>query len=354
MRRLELLSLLFAVCCSAGCRGDGDAPERETVVRTVVVGSSVISRTVVVPCRLEGADEAVISVSTPATVTGVFVAEGDHVEDGDLLVSLETDGMHAAEIETASARLSAARAARDYAAGNLDRMESLFESGAVTASQYESAESAAMSSEAAAGLAETGYGSALSEASVGQVRAPFTATVSRVWARPGNPAAGNIVALTGGDVLEASLRIPPARMRDLEEGLPVFLQTTHFPGEIFEGVLTAVSPSVDPVSGLVSATAQFSGHDGRLRPGMSATATVALKTESEAIVIPQSAMRRNPDGSFTIVVVEDGVARFRPIETGIQEGFRWQVLSGLSAGDSLVVMGVNTVTEGCRVREAGI
>jgi membrane fusion protein (multidrug efflux system) len=211
-----------------------------------------------------------------------------------------------------------------------------------------------MSAGATVALAQTGYSLALSEASLGRVCAPFDGTVTRVWAREGNPASGNLVALAGGTTLEAPLQLPPGRIRYLEPGLPVFLETPLFPGELFDGVLVAVSPSIDPVSGLVSATAQFSDHDGRLRPGMSATATVALSTESETVVIPQSAMKRNPDGSFTIAVVEDGVARFRPIDVGIQEGFRWQVLSGLSSGDSLVVMGVNTVTEGCRVREAGI
>jgi membrane fusion protein, multidrug efflux system len=351
MRKPEALLLIGLLLHASGCGHEDEVLHRETVVRTAVIDRGVITRTTVVPCRLEGGDDAVLSVSTPASVTGVFVIEGDRVEDGDLLVSLETDGMHDAEIAIAAARVSAARAAHEYTAGNLDRMESLFEAGAASVSGYEAADAAEISASATERLAEAGYSQALSEASLGQVRAPFSGTVTRVWARQGNPAGGSLVALTGGNVLEASLQLPPCSLRDLEPGLPVFLESPVFPGELFEGTLIAVSPSVDPVSGLVSARAQFANPENRLRSGMGCTATVALQTEAQAIVIPQSAMKRTESG-WQVAVVEDGVARFQAIQVGIQNGFQWEVLSGLSEGDRLILLGVNTVTEGDRVREA--
>lgn len=319
-----------------------------------VVETGTITSTVTVPCRLEGSEEAVLAVSTPASVTSVLVSEGDIVEEGDILLTMETDGLHAADISTAAARISAARAAQDYAAGSLARAEDLYESGALSESGIETARASAASAQATLGLARAGYQQAVSEASEGQVRAPFAGTVTRVWARTGNPASGSLVALAGGGMLEASLGFAPCRLRQLSEGQPVFLETTVHPGVLFDGVITAVSPSVDPVSGLAYCTAQFGNTDGRLRSGMSGTATVALETATGTVVVPQSAMERQPDGGWRVAVSDDGLCRFRSVDVGLQDGFDWQILSGLSEGDSLVVFGINRVYEGCRLAEAGI
>jgi membrane fusion protein (multidrug efflux system) len=308
---------------------------------------------IVVPCRLEGSDEAVISVSTPAAVTGVFVAEGDRVSEGDLLVSLETDGMHEAEVAAAAARFSAASAVLEYQRSRLERTAALLENGAVTQNVYEQAAAEEGSAMATAELARAGYSLAVSEASTGQVRAPFDGTVTRVWAREGNPASGNLVALSDGDVLETVLMLAPAWLADVEPGLPVVLETPLFPGEIFPGNVSAVSPSIDPISGLGTARAQFTDPGGRLRAGMGCTATVALATEPGAVVVPQSVMDRDASGSWRVAVVEHGAARFREVELGIRSGFRWQVLDGVSVGDTIVIMGANRLSDGSPVREAG-
>lgn len=354
MRKPELILLAVPLAIAAGC-GGGPAPEPDPVpVRIQVVGSGSITSTVSVPCRLEGSDEAVLAVSAPASVTSVLVSEGDAVDEGEILLTLETDGMLTAGMSTAAARISAARAAREYAAGNLARAEDLYADGALSESGIESARASDASAQATLGLARAGYQQAASEAANGQVRAPFAGTVTRVWARPGNPAAGNLVALSGGGFFEASLGFAPCRLRDLHEGQPVFFETTIHPGELFDGVVTAVSPSADPVSGLAYCTAQFSDTGGRLRPGMSGTATVALVTETGTVVVPQSAMEREPGGGWRVAVAEDGLCRFRTVEVGMQDGFDWQIVSGLSTGDSLVVFGVNRAYEGCRLVEAGI
>lgn len=354
MRRVRSPAIAMALAFFlAGC-GDGGAREPGAVpVRTQVIEPSPISLIVIAPCRLEGSDEAVLSVSVPAAVAGVFVTEGDHVREGDLLVSLETDGMHEAEVAAAAAMFSAAAAAADYQRTRLDRTAALFESGAVPLSALEQAMADERSASASAGLARAGYSRAVSEASTGLVRAPFDGTVSRVWARVGNPAAGSLVALAGGGVLEAELLLAPSRLGDLEPGLPVVLETPVFPGELFAGSISSVSPSADPLSGLVSARAQFVDPSGRLRPGMGCTAIVALHTVSDAIVVPQSALERAPSGEWRAAVVENGIARFREVTLGIRNGFSWQVLCGLSAGDTIVTTGINRIADGSLVREAG-
>ncbi len=352
MRRDEALAGAMLLAAVHGCAGGGPAVPPPRAVRTVVVEPASISRTTVVPCVLEGADEAVVTVPVAAMVTAVHVAEGDLVEEGDLLVSLETDAVHGAAVAAAAARVSAAGAALEYAESMRCRAETLHGSGAITPGEWEDAVATEAAASAALRLAEAGLGDARGAETSSSVRAPFPGLVTRVWARVGNPASGSLVALSGGGFLQATLLLAPAGLHDLRPGLPVFLTASRYPGDLFEGVITAVSPAVDPLSGLVPARAQFPNPDGRLFAGMAGTAGIALETDTAAIVVPQSAMLRTGSGGWTVAVVEDGAARFRDVETGIRSGFTWQVTSGLEPGDSLVLVGVTSLTEGDTVREA--
>ena len=347
-RGLAVAALMLLLACGSGA----DRAERIVTVRTAVLERGPISSTVMLPCRLEGADEAVISVPEPVMVSRVLVSEGDPVIAGAVMVELETDMARFSAVSAAAARVAAATALHDYSLAGLERASSLLDAGAMSERGHEAAQQQEAASEAALLAARSGYERAAADASTGIVRAPFSGTVTRVWARQGNPASGGLVAISGGRTVQAELLFPPGRLPFLKAGLPVFLHASIYPGEIFPGVITEVSPSVDPLSGLVAARAQFQNEDRRLAAGLSGIAETALETCDSALVLPRSCLERNPDGGWRAAVVEGGRAVFRSVETGLQNGFRMQITSGLSAGDSVIVFGINTVREGDRVREA--
>lgn len=347
------LGALMLLLLAAGCR-NGEAPLRMSpAVRVRTAETSPISRTVLVPCVLEGAEEAVLAVPNPVRVEEVHVAPGDSVRAGQVLVSLQTDRALSAGVTAAAAGVSAARAGARYARDNLDRIETLVESGAASRGRLESAQAAAESAEAGLREAQASYREALSGAASGQVRAPFDGVVTRVAAREGSPASGGLVALTGGGALEAELLLDQSRLSELRPGLPVFFRSPHLPGSIYEGTVTSVSPAVDPVSGLVPARIQLADTTGALFPGLDGTATVAVRTGDSLPVLPRMALQRLPGGGWQVAVVEEGRAVFRDVDVGIQNGFTMQIAHGVREGDSVIVLGHNRVEDGGRVRVVG-
>jgi RND family efflux transporter MFP subunit len=349
--REALLALL--VLLTVACREEGPTGERPVAVRVRVAENAPISRTVVAPCILEGTEEAVLTVPGPVQVEEVYVSPGDSVRSGQPLVGLQTDQALRARAAAAAAGVSAARTAARRAADDLQRVETLVEAGAASRDRLESALAAVESAEAGLRSATAEYRRALSGMDEGLVRAPFEGVVTRVAAREGNPASGSLVALTGGRALEAELLLAQRWLVGLRPGLPVFFRTPHFPGRTFEGRVVAVSPAVDPVSGLVPARVQLSDTTGSLFAGLDGTATIAVRTEDSLPVLPQMALQRRPGGGWRAAVLEDGRARFREVRTGIRHGFTMQVSGGIREGDSVIVLGHNRLRDGDRARVVG-
>ncbi len=344
-------ALLLATALVAAACGEGPPPRTQpAAVRIRVAEPTPISRILTAPCVLRGTEEAVISVTRPVRVREVHVAPGDSVRAGQALVSLQTDQALAARAGAAAAGVSAARAAARYAADDLARVEALSESGAASPDRRESAQATAEAAEAELASARAAYRQALSGASLGLVEAPFDGMVTRVAAREGSPAVGGLVAITGGQALEAELLLAQSRLPELRPGLPVFFESPHIPGRIFRGTMTAVSAAVDPVSGLVPARIGLTDTTGSLFAGLDGTATVALRTEDSLPVLPRMALQRLPGGGWRAAVIEGGRARFREVETGIQNGFTMQIVRGIEEGDSVVVVGHGGLEEGGRVR----
>lgn len=349
-RHILPLLLLLAL---AACRDGGPAARRPVAVTVTVAEPAPISRVAAAPCVLEGADEAVIAVAEPVRVVEVHVAAGDTVSAGQTLMSLQTDDALAAGAQAAAAGVAAARRALRYAEDNAARVQTLAESGAATGSALEDARARAEAARATMREAAAGYRRARSGAETGMVLAPFDGVVARVAAAEGNPASGALVAISGGPAMEAELLFAQSWLEEMGEGQPVFFETSQFPGSVFGGVVTSVSPAVDPVSGLLPVRVSLEDPDGRLFAGLDGIASVAVRTEDSHPVLPQMAMERSADGGWRVALLQDGRARFAEVETGISNGFTMQILQGVSPGDSVIVLGHTRVEDGDSVLVVG-
>jgi membrane fusion protein (multidrug efflux system) len=345
LRILILCTLLIL----AGCGREQEKEEPRLPVTVMIAAPDVISRIVMVPCRIEAAQEAVIMVSSSCRVEEVLIAEGTIVREGDVLVRLSTDDAYSSYVNSAAALVSAARSAAEFSEANLARAAGLLDSGAISPSDYDSALYGSEAARATLSQAYTGYQQALASAGSGLVAAPFDGVVARVLARPGNPAVGPLVAISGTGLLRAELMVPERYLPMLREGLPVFFATPHFPGEIFPGSVVSASGSVDPVSGLVPIVAQFPDSRDCLVPGISGMATIVLETSLDAVVLPGNAMLPAAGGTWQVALIEDNAAVIVTVETGIRQGNRWEIVSGIEHGDSVIVLGNHLADDGKRV-----
>ncbi len=343
--RLVPVLLLLVSCGQPEKTADKSIP-----VTVMVAETQVISSTVVAACRLESGSEAVITAMSPGRILAVTAREGDEVQEGDILVELSTDQQYSSAVSASSAQLTAARTAASNAQANLRRAGRLRLDGAISENEYEMAVAASAASEANVRQAFAGYENASSMEESGKILAPFSGTVTRVWAREGYLASGPLISIADGGIMKSELLISGRHLHYLAEGLPVVLGTSHYPSDLFPGEVVSFSSSVDPLSGLVSVMVQFHDSSGRLRSGMTGTATIGLETSEDTVVLPLRVLIHNDESSWETALIRNGAVEIVQVEIGIINGTNFEITMGVEPGDSVIYLGHHLVDDGSPAR----
>src|SRR3954470_5166760 len=131
--------------------------------------------------------------------------------------------------------------------------------------------------------------------------------------------------------------------------LPVDAYDRSQTNKIASGTLSAVDTVVDPTTGSVKLRALFDNQDGRLFPNQFVNVRLLVNTLHNQTVIPVAAIQRGADGTFVFAVTPDKTVAQRTVKTGVQDGNNIQILSGIKAGDTVVVDGADRLRDGADV-----
>ncbi|MFO0624394.1 MAG: efflux RND transporter periplasmic adaptor subunit [Polyangiales bacterium] len=281
-----------------------------------------------------------VRVPYPSFVEGVRVAVDAHVARGTVLLSLRSAEVARLRSEVRSAQVSAATER-----ANAARVERLVADG--TASERERTEARARLLAAEGQLA--GLQSALSAAGIDAqggdryaLRAPSTGRVLARNVEPGERVAPDDAepALLVGDPdrLMVQASFPERDAPWLNDAHACSFTVAALSGARFEGTLTELRRAVDPRTRSVVVTCSPAHADPRLSAEMAARVEVTVESP-DAITIPRSALLLRHDAYVVFVRTAPGRVQRRPVEPGARLGEGVQVVSGLSAGDEVVVHG---------------
>ncbi len=344
LRSVLILILMIAAC---GSEEELDLPVINVSVASPEISS--ISAAIYVDTRLEGIEETLVYATVPGRIEEVLVVEGDSVTAGQHLVKLDSDQGVNAETIAANASVSVAKAYADNAQTTFDRLSGLYQAGAVSEQQMEDARAAASITRENLNQAYAVYALTRSSQSSAYVTAAFSGKVGRIWARTGNTVSGEpLLSISNTSEISAQIMLPEIYLFDLSVGLPAYVTVQVLYGESFPGIVTAVSSSVDPVSGKVPTRITFHNPDGRLRSGMSGRVCIITEIVEDVLLVPENILRRTGSG-FYVAVVENGITSIRSVEIGIRSGGMAQILSGIEITDSVIVEGQFRVKEGSPV-----
>lgn len=119
--------------------------------------------------------------------------------------------------------------------------------------------------------------------------------------------------------------------------------------KITDGTLASVDSVVDPTTGSVKLRALFDNKNNELFPQEFVNVRLLVDTLHNATYVPVAAIQRGADGSFVFLVKPDKTVSQRTVKTGVQDGDKIQVLSGVQAGDTVVVDGADRLRDGADV-----
>lgn len=184
------------------------------------------------------------------------------------------------------------------------------------------------------------------------VRAPISGTVVNILPRVGGQVLPQtpIASIATIDRLEIVSQVPERRIANLSVGSRALVFLDSFPNQDFPARISLLSPTVDPQSRSLEIILSFDRRDTRIRPGMFAQVRIITGQQADALVVPQNAVQRRDGQAFVYVADDQDIARRREVVVGIEIDGRAQLLSGVRAGDRVIVRGQNLVQEGSLLR----
>jgi membrane fusion protein, multidrug efflux system len=125
-----------------------------------------------------------------------------------------------------------------------------------------------------------------------------------------------------------------------------------YPGEMFRGNISAVSPSADSLSHSSKVEVVVDNPDNKIKAGLSADVSVITGTMSGVLVIPRDSVIRKTNELY-VFIIRNGLAEKRAISIGFDDGEYVQVKKGLSAGEKVAASDYNVLQEGLKVKDSG-
>jgi len=278
-------------------------------------------------------NRAEITTRMMARVSALAADVGTRVRRGDVLLRLGTEDI-AANRAKAEAAVMVARAARDEAARQAERMDTLLAQDVVPQVQRDQAHLMLTQAESQLAMAEAALKEVETAGSYAAIRAPFDGEVVSRYIDEGDVAAPGmpLLVVEESGPREARLSVPVEASAGLAPGDSV--RVTALGGRTVDAPVRVVAQGADPMSKTVDVRAILPED---WPTGVSVTALVPAG-RTEAITIPTVAVVRRGQLTGVRVVTADGVAlRWIRLGRTVGDGQRVEVLSGLNAGDQIVL-----------------
>jgi membrane fusion protein, heavy metal efflux system len=287
---------------------------------------------------------AEVSPPLPARVVSLRAVEGQRVRTGDILATLESG-----DLAKSRGELATAQARRDLAQRTLDRKRSLNAEQIVPTREVQEAENELIAADAQVRAAQASLRSlgAPDEAVSGTsastliLRSPITGVVLERTIALGQTADPSKPLFRIGDVSTLWLTVH-AFERDavrLAKGAPARITFAAIPDRTFQGSVALIGQSVDPDSRTVAVRIDLANREGLLRPGMSATAWLPVGEQGTLLAVPAAAVQRVRDRWCVFIPKDDRTFEIRAIGRGRDIAGEVEVLSGVRAGEPIVVDG---------------
>lgn len=408
VRRFPLRYALpvLAALSLAGCKkAEEDVKPAAVTVKAAHPMQGPIAEEIAADATLAPLSQAALAPRISAPILREYVQRGARVRRGQLLVSLDDRDLRGMALDSAGAVASAQagatatanatvpeeqrkaeldvaqlQAARDVALRTANERKKLFQEGALSGRDADTAFAASVQAqsaldvakqhlelvrqvtgttarEAAQGQLESARGrllNAQAQVSYANLRSPIDGVVTDRPLFPGETATAGTPVITVMDTsaLLAKLHLAQATAQKLAVGQTAQI---HLPGvdDPITATVSFISPALDAGSTTVEVWLRLANADGRLKVGTPVHAVIQGATVPKALLLPPSAILPAQDGGTAVLVVgSDGVAHKRAVTVGIRTTDNVQITSGLAPTDIVVTEGGYGLDDGTRVTTA--
>lgn len=301
--------------------------EPQTLVQTVKVTGS-----------LEPQSQTQLASQVSGRVVAVLARPGDAIREGDVLLQLDTESL-TIQLNQQTSTAEATRAQLVLAESQLSRTTDLIERGLAASSGIEQAQSSVDALRANLAALEGQVEAAQIALQNATLKAPMDGIISERSVRPGQSVQQGAALFTIVDLstLELNASAPVGSSAQLAPDQAVTITVEGLTDQTFAGTVDRINPIALAGTRSIPVYITLENSGGLLRGGMFATGQVTVASRSDAIAVPQAALREDAEGFFVLKLADGKVVR-----QAIEQGGSWngnrliEITSGLVAGDVVV------------------
>lgn len=328
-----VLTVFALASCGGQKTQQQQTEQRAQLVETAPLAMSDISRELEFSTTLEGWQTLNVAPSLTGKIEHIYVEVGTSVSAGTMLVRMDQNQYTTTKLTYTNLGVE------------MQRMESLHESGAVSQQTYDQTRlSYEQTKESLDFLEKNTY-----------VKAPFAGVISAKNYQDGELYSGQpILVLTQIYTLKALIAIPESYYPVVKKGMAVTLSSEIYPGETFPATIDIVYPTVDPASHTFQARLRIPNSSLKLRPGMYVKTKMSMGMARAMVVPYQSVLKLTGSNDRYVFLDDNGTAKRVFVKLGQRFDENIEVISDeLQEGDKLVVVGQAKLVDGAKLNVAG-
>ncbi|MDD4971376.1 MAG: efflux RND transporter periplasmic adaptor subunit [Paludibacter sp.] len=335
MKQIKLIGILF-FSLAIGFSSCKKTTKTELVVAEIPnirVQSAVeknVEQSNEITATVEPQDKNSIAPSTPGRIRTILVEVGQHVSKGQKLVQMDVANLSNQESQIENVK-------RSY-----KRTQELFNVGGASQQELDNAK-------LQLDVAQTNLKN-MSENTF--LLSPISGVVTERNYYNGDMYSGQkpVMVIMNINPVKIMINVSESNYSKMKLGMPINVKFDLFQGAKFQGKVSLIYPTIDEKSRTFPVEIKLSNNNNKIRPGMFARVTLEFGKEKRIVVPDQSVIKQSGSGARFVYVYNEGKVQYKPIEIGRRIDSDYEIISGISAGDQVVVAGQSKLVDGASAK----
>ena len=321
----SVLSILLLFSCGGAKEDESKTEVAARKVRVEEVKLQEVAQLSTFTANIEANRTNNILPAPAGRIRSISVDVGSRVAKGQVVVVM--DAAIYSQQETQLATLK-----RDY-----HRFSELYEVGGISKQQLDQIK-------AQLDMAQTAQDNLRENT---KLESPINGVVIARNFDPGDLAAGMpILTIANINPVKVKVDVSEAFYSQVELGMRSELQVDALGGDRFEGRVSLIHPTLNPVSHTFTVEIEVRNNDQRLRPGMFSRVTMNFGSNERPLVSDKAVLKQSGSNDRYVFVEQNGKAVYRLVELGKRIGDKFEIISGLQAGERIIVQGNSGLVDG--------
>jgi HlyD family secretion protein len=343
----------------------GSKKEQTITFETAKVEKATIGNSVTATGTIEPVTKVEVGTQVSGIISKIYVDYNSVVKKGQIIAELDKTNL-TSELNSAKSNLAGAKSDLDYQKTNYNRLKALYDKGLISANEYDAAKLSLQQAESTYAMRQEAVAKAQTNLSYAIITSPIDGIILSKSVEEGQTVAASYSTPTLFTIAQdlTDMRviadIDEADIGEVSEGQRVTFTVDAYSDETFEGTVTQVRQEATTESNVVTYEVVISApnKDLKLKPGLTANVTIYTLERNDVLSVPAKALRFTPtkdilnpgekivdcQGTHKVWVKEGNTLKAYAVQTGITNGTRTQILSGIKEGAS-VITGAAAATE---------